>query len=57
MATRRKLCVRQCISKPWICAKIDEGVGKVKVKVNLEQSMKTQNGSRGIALLFLIPRR
>jgi hypothetical protein len=27
--------------------------GKVKVKVSLEQAMKAQRGSRGIALLFL----
>jgi hypothetical protein len=26
---------------------------KVKVKVSLEQTMKAQRGSRGIALLFL----
>jgi hypothetical protein len=26
--------------------------GKVKVKVTLEQAMKVQRGSRGIALLF-----
>jgi hypothetical protein len=26
---------------------------KVKVKVSLEQAMKAQRGSRGIALLFL----
>jgi hypothetical protein len=26
---------------------------KVKVKVSLEQAMKAQKGSRGIALLFL----
>jgi hypothetical protein len=28
---------------------------KVKVKVSLEQAMKAQRGSRGIALLFLQP--
>jgi hypothetical protein len=28
-------------------------VGKVKVKFTLEQAMKAQRGSRGIALLFL----
>jgi hypothetical protein len=28
-------------------------IGKVKVKVTLEQATKTQKGSRGIALLFL----
>jgi hypothetical protein len=27
--------------------------GKVKVKITLEQAMKAQRGSRGIALLFL----
>ena len=37
--------------------KIEKGLGKVKVKVILVQSMKTQNGCRGIAVLFLIPRR
>jgi hypothetical protein len=30
---------------------------KVKVKVTLEQAMKAQRGSRGIALLFLQPQR
>ena len=30
---------------------------KVKVKLTLEQAMKTQRGSRCIALLFLQPRR
>ena len=29
------------------------GLGTVKVKVTLEQSMKTQRGSRGLVLLFL----
>jgi len=29
------------------------GEVKVKVKFNLEQAMKAQKGSRGIALLFL----
>jgi hypothetical protein len=29
------------------------GKKKVKVKVTLEQAMKAQRGSRGIALLFL----
>jgi hypothetical protein len=29
------------------------GKVKVKVKVTLEKAMKTQRGSRGIALLFL----
>jgi hypothetical protein len=28
---------------------------KVKVKFSLEQAMKAQRGSRGIALLFLYP--
>jgi hypothetical protein len=28
-------------------------LGKVKVKFTLEQAMKAQRGSRGIALLFL----
>jgi hypothetical protein len=27
-------------------------IGRVKVKVTLEQAMKVQRGSRGIALLF-----
>jgi hypothetical protein len=31
----------------------DLGLGKVKVKVTLEQAMKAQRGNRGIALLFL----
>jgi hypothetical protein len=30
---------------------------EVKVKFSLEQTMKTQRGSRGISLLFLQPRR
>ena len=30
---------------------------KVKVKFTLEQATKTQRGSRGIAVLFLQPRR
>jgi len=30
---------------------------KVQVKFTLEQAMKAQRGSRGIALLFLLPRR
>jgi hypothetical protein len=30
---------------------------KVKVKFALEQAMKVQMGSRGIAVLFLYPRR
>ena len=30
-----------------------ENIGKVKVKLVLEQAMKTQRRSRGIALLFL----
>jgi hypothetical protein len=30
---------------------------KVKVKFTLEQTTKAQRGSRGIALLFLYPRR
>jgi len=57
MAARRKLCVMQYISNPWSFTKIDKGLGKIKAKVNLEQSMKTQNGCRDIAVLFLIPRR
>ena len=32
----------------WVKVKV-----KVKVKFTLEQAMKTQRGSRGIALLFL----
>ena len=32
-------------------------VVKVKVKVALEESKKTQKESKGIALLFLYPRR
>jgi hypothetical protein len=31
--------------------------GKVKVKFALEQAMKAQRGSRGIALFFLQPQR
>jgi len=36
-------------------SKICKGMGKVKLKVNfiVEQTMKAQRGSRGIALLFL----
>jgi hypothetical protein len=30
---------------------------KVKAKVTLEKAMKAQRGSRGIAVLFLSPRR
>jgi hypothetical protein len=30
-----------------------KNLGKVKVKFTLEQAMKAQTGSRGIALLFL----
>ena len=29
----------------------------LKVKFTLEQAMKAQRGSRGIAILFLLPRR
>ena len=32
-------------------------IGKVKVKFTKEQATKTQRGSKGIALLFLQPRR
>jgi hypothetical protein len=35
------------------CVLISEAQVKVKVKVNLEQGMKAQKGSRGIVLLFL----
>ena len=40
------LCVRFCVG-------VRLGLGTVKVTVTLEQSMKTQKGSRGLALLFL----
>jgi hypothetical protein len=33
------------------------GKVKVKVKFALEQAMKAQKGSRGIAILFFLPRR
>jgi hypothetical protein len=37
------------------CPKFDlqKAFGKVKVKFTLEEAMKVQRGSRGIALLFL----
>jgi hypothetical protein len=33
--------------------KLKKNGSKVKVKLSLEQAMKAQRGSRGIALLFL----
>jgi hypothetical protein len=36
-----------------LCVVIAQRPVKVKVKVSLEWAMKTQRGSRGIALLFL----
>jgi predicted secreted Zn-dependent protease len=39
-----------------VCVVLEQSV-KVKVKVTLEQATKAQRGSRGIAVLFLQPRR
>jgi hypothetical protein len=36
----------------WAFGGVDY-INKVKVKVTLEQAMKAQRGSRGIAVLFL----
>jgi hypothetical protein len=44
---------RKFIDKIQVSFKSDKNKDKVKAKFCLEQAMKAQRGSRGIALLFL----
>jgi len=50
-----KISITKCnFMLPILCVSIKV---KVKLKFTLEQATKAQRGSRGIALLFLLPRR
>jgi len=54
---RRRMAVKNKQKRIKVGDTTAENNGYSKVKLTLKQATKAQNGSKGIVLLFLLPRR